>query len=223
MGLLRYISDNRNPKSLAVRLRRRRFAFFESLIAGLARPLRIIDIGGTEQFWQQMGLAGDDSLELTLVNLGPCDAQTANITCVVGDGRDLSAQYEDNSFDVVFSNSVIEHVPSDDEQQRMATEMRRLAPRYFVQTPNYYFPLEPHFLVPGFQWMPERLQALLLMRFSLGWVEKQADRESALRTARSVKLLRESELRALFPGCKIERERILGLTKSLVAYGGWDT
>lgn len=222
MGLLTKISDNRNPDSLAVRLRRKRFALFSALIADLPQPVRIVDVGGTEEFWCSMGLAGEPAVEITVLNLYPLECRAPNISSQVADARDLHGRFEDGSFDVAFSNSVIEHLSDPGDQRKMAEELRRLAPRYFVQTPNYYFPLEPHFLVPGFQWMPEALQILLLQRFRLGWAERAQDPAEARRTARSVRLLTEREFRALFPGCRIFRERVLGLTKSFIAYGGFD-
>lgn len=203
-------------------MRRRRFEFFLKLLSPLKEPVRIIDIGGTEQFWEQMGLAGTESVEITAVNLTPFEPRYPNVHSVIGNGCDLRELFQDNQFDVVFSNSVIEHVPNLAGQQKMAAEMMRLAPRYFVQTPNYYFPLEPHFLVLGFQWMPEALQVYLLMHFNLGWAGKHSDRQTAVNTARSVKLLRRRELSGLFPGCQIYCEKALGLNKSFVAYGGWD-
>ncbi|MGH7860878.1 MAG: methyltransferase domain-containing protein [Candidatus Dormibacteraceae bacterium] len=78
---------------------------------------------------------------------------------VIGDARDL-AQFQAQAFDVAFSNSVIEHVGGADDQRRMASEAMRVASHYFVQTPKHYFPIEPHFLVPGFQFMPSGLKAM---------------------------------------------------------------
>ncbi len=56
---LRAAADMSNATSLSAKLRRRRFAWFEALIANLPRPIRLIDIGGTETFWEKSGgLAG---------------------------------------------------------------------------------------------------------------------------------------------------------------------
>ena len=59
--------------------------------------------------------------------------------------------FKDKSFDAVFSNSVIEHVGTFEDQKMMANEVIRVTNFYFIQTPNLYFPIEPHFLVPFFQ------------------------------------------------------------------------
>ena len=103
----------------------------------------------------------------------------------------------------------------------MAAEIRRVAKRYFVQTPNRYFPLEPHFLTPGFQYLPLGARAWLVSHFSLGWYPRIADRAQARREVEQIVLLSERQVRTLFPDAEIYRERLLGVTKSFVAYSGW--
>ena len=101
--------------------------------------------------------------------------------------------------------------------EKMARNVRRLAPRYFLQTPDYWFPIEPHFRFPAFQWLPEYVRCQLLMRATLGWRGKQDSYEAALAQIRSVQLLTRSELAKLFPDARIVHERILGISKSLMA------
>jgi len=108
----------------------------------------------------------------------------------------------------VFSNSVIEHVPQD-LQAAFAAEISRVGQRYFVQTPNRNFPIEPHYQFPFFQFLPLRLQRALNRRFTLGWQKKGEWEEITLLSAR--------QLKRLFPDAEIHRERIFGLTKSLMA------
>jgi hypothetical protein len=128
-----------------------------------------------------------------------------------------------SSFDVVFSNSVIEHLgPRFADQKRMADEIRRVGKRYFVQTPNRYFPLEPHFLTPGFQFYPLDLRVWLVSNFNVGWYKRIPDKAKARREVESISLLSRDGVRRLFPGGRIYAEKIAGLTKSFVAYGGWD-
>jgi SAM-dependent methyltransferase len=202
-------------------MRRRRFAFFLSLLNGLPRPLRILDVGGTQEFWDMMGGQTMDEARVTLLNLGAQPVSSPKFESVVGDARDLS-RYPDMAFDVVFSNSVIEHLgPDFTDQKRMADEIRRVGKRYFVQTPNRYFPLEPHFLTPGFQFLPVRVRAWLVSNFNVGWYERIPDKAQAKREVESISLLSRRDLQRLFPGAQIYEEKILGLTKSFVAYGGW--
>lgn len=223
MSILSTLGDNRDAGSLATRMRRRRFAFFLSLLDKVNRPIKILDVGGTQAFWEMMGPDALGDAHITLLNLATQPVSGERFTSVAGDARDLS-RYRDSSFDVVFSNSVIEHLgPAFAEQQRMANEIRRVAKRYFVQTPNRYFPIEPHFLTPGFQFLPVTARAWLLSNFNLGWYKKIPDRREARREVESVALLSERQVRALFPAAEIYRERIAGLTKSFVAYYGWET
>jgi hypothetical protein len=213
------LADNRRADSLANRFRRRRFRFFEKLLAPLPAPVRILDVGGTEEFWRQMGAAEDPRLEITLLNLSAEHARAGELPAIAGDARELG--FGDREFDVVFSNSVIEHLGNEHDQRRMAAEVQRVGARYFVQTPNRWFPIEPHFLFPGFQFLPLSARVALVRRFALGYHDALPDRERARRAVTEIRLLGTRELCALFPGAAIYRERVLGLTKSLIAYGGW--
>lgn len=203
-------------------MRKRRFAFFLSLLRAVPRPSRILDVGGTREFWDMMGSEAVGDAHVTLLNLAAQPGSVRGFASVAGDARDLS-RYADSHFDVVFSNSVIEHLgPDFADQQRMADEITRVGKRYFVQTPNRYFPLEPHFLVPGFQFFPLSLRVWLVSNFNMGWYRRIPDKAKARREVESVSLLSRSDLRRLFPRAEIYEERIAGLTKSFVAYGGWE-
>jgi hypothetical protein len=201
-------------------LRRRRFALLESLLAPLPRPLRILDVGGTPAFWRGVGFADARDVEIVLLNRERVAVSGPPFASVVGDGRRMP-EFGDGAFDVVFSNSVIEHAGDPEDQRRMAREIRRVGRRYFVQTPNRHFPVEPHFVFPLFQFLPVSLRVHLLRRFSLGWVPRMPDAAEARAFVRSIRLLTRDELAALFPDATLHRERIGGLTKSFVAYGGF--
>jgi hypothetical protein len=90
-----------------------------------------------------------------------------------------------------------------------ASEIRRVGDRYFVQTPNRYFPIDPIYHLPFFQLLPHRLRRWLVDRFTLGMRGRDSEE--------LIELVRPRELRALFPDAEIHRERVLGLTKSLIA------
>jgi hypothetical protein len=217
LSLLRRIADNTDRDSPAGRARARRFAFFLALMADLPHPVRLLDVGGTPDYWRRMQ-APVDELELTILNRTVDPASDPRL--VQGDARSMP-QFESNAFDVVFSNSVIEHVGNRADQRAMAEEVRRVGKRYFVQTPNAWFPLEPHFLVPGFQFLPPRVRSVMIQRFDLGHIPRIPDAATADRYVRSIRLLNEKQLRVFFPDARIHRERIFGLTKSLMAVGGW--
>jgi SAM-dependent methyltransferase len=124
--------------------------------------------------------------------------------------------FHDCQFDIVYSNSVIEHVGAIDQMVRMASEVRRVGRRYFVQTPYRYFPVEPHFVFPMFQFLPLSIRTLLVQNFNLGWIARQPDRKQAANEVRSINLLSRRELQSLFPDGQMMEERLLGLTKSLI-------
>jgi hypothetical protein len=129
-----------------------------------------------------------------------------NVTVIEGDGTALP--FSDHEFPVAFSSSVIEHVPKR-LQAAFAAEIRRVSERYYVQTPNRFFPIEPHYQFPLFQFLPERVQRALNRRFALGFRPKGTFDEITLLSAR--------DMRRLFPDAQIHREKVFGLTKSLMA------
>lgn len=138
---------------------------------------------------------------------------------VAADGRSLP--FADQSFDIVFSNSVIEHVGSRDSQRQFANEVSRVGRRYWVQTPNRWFPVEQHLLTPFVHWLPKTCQKAIVMRLTI-WglmASVSPDRRSFYleHYLSTIRLLDRRELAALFPVARIIRERLLGLTKSLIA------
>jgi Methyltransferase domain len=217
---VRRLLDPTSPGSLSHRLRGQRFSRFEALAATLPRPLRLIDLGGTNDFWEQVGWAGRDDVRVTLVNLDPLPRVHENVEPVVGDVTSLSG-HADGSFDVAFSNSVIEHLFTRERQRAMANEVRRVGRAYWVQTPNYWFPVEPHFVFPAWQWLPRGLRVAALRRRGFGWTPRLPDREAAERAVDEIRLLRRRELAGLFPEAGILAERFAGLPKSWIAVYGF--
>lgn len=221
MRLAKSVLFNMTDGALSWQMRRTRFSLFRSLLASIPRPTRILDVGGTPEFWDRMGISEDSGVRVVLLNLERREVTRRCFTSVAGDARDLHP-FEEGEFDVVFSNSVLEHVGSYEDQRRMAAEVRRVGRRYFVQTPNRAFPIEPHFLFPGFQLMPTDAQVFLVRHFDLGWMKRRSSAEEALALVRSIRLLTEQEVRQLFPGATMVRESLLGLTKSFTVHDGWD-
>jgi Methyltransferase domain len=216
---IRRLADCDNDDSLSNRMRSRRFEMFERITASLERPLSILDIGGTNEFWAQRGWAGRDDVTITTVNLAQEPQVHANIHPLVADATDLS-DFDEKSFDVAFSNSVIEHLFTAEAQEAMARETRRVARAYWVQTPNYWFPMEPHFLVPGWQWLPEPARVAAIRRVRLGWRGPVQDVDAAREQVREIRLMRRSELARMFPGATLRPERFGGLVKSWIVLGG---
>jgi SAM-dependent methyltransferase len=211
------IGDNTNQESLASKMRRSRFTFFLDLLESVPKPISILDVGGTQIFWEMMGFTSSGQIRITLLNLELPQVDGSNFLGLVGDATNLSA-IRDQQFDVVFSNSVIEHVGDFEQQRCMASEIRRVGKRYFVQTPNYYFPIEPHYLFPAFQWLPESVRVGLIRHFDLGHIKRITDPTEAQEQVRSIRLLKRNELLKLFTDCNLYEEKFLGLVKSFVVY-----
>ena len=210
-------ADNRNPHSLASRMRLKRHTQFRDAILKLPRPLSILDVGGTEDIWKSIGFVDQPDIDITLLNIDAKISLHHNIICVVGDARDMKV-FRSGQFDVVYSNSVIEHVGELADMQKMAEEMRRVGKRYYVQTPYRYFPIEPHFLFPFFQFLPVTWRVGLLRHFHLGWIGREPDRRRAESIVRSVRLLSRREFQRLLPEAVISTEKFFGLPKSLLAW-----
>jgi hypothetical protein len=216
---LRRATDVSDPNSLSQRLRSRRFVAFERATAELPRPIRMIDIGGTVEFWRQRGWIGRDDVEITIVNLAADRCPAANVASVAGDATCLT-RFRTNSFDVAFSNSVIEHVGDRAQQQAMASEVRRVATAHWIQSPNFWFPMEPHFLVPGWQWLPEDVRVAILRRREVGHFGRSPAEADARQIVRGTQLLTQQQLQGMFPDSSLVPERFGCLVKSWTAVRG---
>ena len=177
---------------------------------------RVLDIGGTPSNWTLTPVQP----RLTILNLPRAhEAMPEGLGWVGGDGCALP--FGDASFDVVFSNSVIEHLGTPERQRQFAAEVARVGKGYYVQTPNRWFPVETHLLTPCVHYLPKRCQAPLVRRWTV-WAKltgilgerKHFYIEHYLA---DVHLLDGAALQVLFPRATVVRERFLGLTKSLTA------
>lgn len=198
-------------------MRRLRMGWLGELLECFEPPISVLDVGGTSTFWRLSAPTWLPLCRVTLLNLRPESVETLpGAVAVAGDARRMP-QFGDHSFDVCFSNSVIEHVGTLVDQQAMAREIRRVARGYFVQTPYRHFPIEPHFLVPCWQYLPTAIRSALFQRFELGWMGRQPDPFLARAEVEQVRLLNRREIAVLFPDATILSERVGPLTKSFVA------
>jgi hypothetical protein len=208
------------PEGADNRFRAQRFRLFKSLVDDILskqKSCRILDIGGTPEYWERFGNELDASrVDISVLNLAARPETFPHVKVLVGDARKMG-QFNDLSFDVIHSNSVIEHVGRWDDMASMAQEVRRLAPRYFVQTPYFWFPIEPHARFPLLHWMPESWRYRILMRRTCGFWQRREDVGSATRAIQSALLLDKQQMRFLFPDADVISEKFFGLTKSLIA------
>jgi ubiquinone/menaquinone biosynthesis C-methylase UbiE len=178
---------------------------------GINSETRILDVGGSHHIWMFLPVRP----KVVLVNLMPYSAQRDDFINVVGNARGLP--FKDHSFDVVFSNSLIEHLHTFDQQQRFAAECRRVASRYYVQVPNQRFFLEPHLLTPFIHWLPKVVRARLLRNFTIWGLVTRPTQEDCQHFVDEVRLLSKRDFSRMFPDAEIWHERILGMSKSLIA------
>jgi len=185
-------------------------------LLGITASTRILDVGGTPANWALLGVRP----QVTMLNLPRAmESGDDGLPWIFADGIELP--FRDKSFDVVFSNSVIEHVGDPLRQQQFAREIARVGVRYFVQTPNRWFPIEHHLLTPLIHFLPQPWQRRLVNRFTVWeWIARPRpdQREFFLEHyLRDIRLLDGRAMRRLFPGARLIRERFLGFTKSLIA------
>jgi len=212
MGVKNIFIGSELPNSFGNYFRSRRFKFLQKNFNLLKKPVRILDVGGTLTYWVNRGFDKQPGFEITLLNMKKSESIHENINYIVGDATDLS-QFADHSFELVFSNSVIEHLFSWESQVKMAKEAMRVGKYYYVQTPNKYFIIEPHYLLPCFQFLPKKTQLFILTKTKLSRMKKW-NPERAKDYVDEIRLLSKKEMKKLFPGCKVYIERVFGLAKS---------
>lgn len=195
---------------VAPRFRGKRMELFLRTFA-VTNETRIIDLGGAAATWETIG----PKPLVTMINQWGSPYATGRFNYVIADACNLDAS--DNTYDIAFSNSVIEHVGDYTRQQAFAREVRRIAPRYFVQTPYRYFPIEAHFMCLGIQFLPKPVFKRLVRWFSLWGIVTKPTRAEIEDLVSSIELLTARQMRELFPDARIVRERFLFLTKSLIA------
>ncbi len=220
MGIFKSLgTTDENQGAASARFRGRRFEYFRKLVQDFPRPIRVLDVGGTELYWKRMGVADGSDFQVTLLNLEQAPTSLPGFRSISGDACDLSNQ-DPKQYDLVYSNSVIEHVFTLENQQAMADGIRSLGLPYWLQTPNYWFPFEPHFHWLGWQWYPRWLRIALLRRVRCGMRGPVADLSRATSLVDEVRLMTATELLTCFPDATLFRERVGPLTKSLVVHSG---
>ena len=201
--------------------RSRRFPLIEQMIAEIHAKkgsCGIIDVGGRQEYWDPILPAlAKYNAHVTVTNLEKTQPDGANrFSFVYANACDMKV-FETGSFDLAHSNSMIEHVGTWSDMAAAASEIRRISKSYYVQTPYFWFPLEPHFRVPFYHWLPEQVRARMIMRAKLGYIGKAANLGDAMASVQSACLLDKRQFAYLFPDAEVGFERVLGLPKSLIA------
>lgn len=221
-GIASNIRRERIPASL-----RNIYLFFQGCFApnrfrllyrslGLDRHTRVLDLGGTSQYWNLAQRLGFPVPKVTIVNTtDPEDSTSNGLYWVKADARKVP--FKDLAFDAVVSNSLIEHLGDYASQQEFANEVRRLAPNYFIQTPNRNFPVEPHYLGPFIHWLPKSVQRSAIRNFTLYGILSRPSPYEVDEFLSELRLLTKTEMDNLFNGAHIICEKWLGMNKSIIA------
>jgi SAM-dependent methyltransferase len=198
---------------ISLRSRRRKFGLFMETMGPTAET-SVLDVGvddlafgdlsenegscGTLNFFEEMYPWPE---RLTAVGLHEGDRfRTSYPNARYVQGNALELPFEDASFDVVFSNAVIEHVGGEEEQRRFVAEALRVAPRAFITTPNRWFPIEVHTRLPLVHWLPDEASHRAYDLARKPWAKRN-------------RLLGPGSFEELFPGAV----RIVNLGMTLVA------
>jgi hypothetical protein len=196
--------------SFTHRFRQNRNEEFKRRFPNLA-DMRVLDLGGTAVSWRVLDLRPG---RVTIVNLGHADGPyepwmdvVHADACTGGFGK----------YDLVFSNSLLEHLGGHARRRQFVDVVQESASSWWIQTPYRYFPIEPHWLFPGFQFLPFRARLLVCQHWSTLHEPARKDRAEAAELVASTELISATEMRAYFPEGEIWYDRVAGLPKSLVA------
>lgn len=201
------------PRSLGARSRRRRWNTFRAHFPDI-ESMSVVDLGGTVEYWLRAPVR---PRAVHVLNLEDAPASVPDwITVDLGDATAADLPSRLGSYDLVYSNSVIEHVGGHERRKLFVANVTKLAPRHWIQTPYRYFPVEPHWVCPFMQYLPLGWRARLGKRWPLVHT-KARDLRSAVEAQLSVELLDITAMRYYFADSQIVHDRLAGLVKSVVA------
>ena len=177
-----------------------------SELMGLDQQKNILDLGGKPEIWDTVNEAHNIIFLNLPGELNETYSTHHNAQFMVGDACDVK-QFEDKKFDLVFSNSVIEHVGDREKIKQFVNEVKRLGQSYWIQTPAKIFPIEAHCGMPFWWYYPESLRQFFIKRWKKkvpAWTEM----------VEGTTVLSKTELRELFPEATFITEWSMGFPKS---------
>lgn len=211
-GLTARVLDTESSTSLSTTARRRRWEKFAESFPAIAE-MTVLDLGGRPEYWSN---APVQPRHVTVVNLDQHESSAA-VTSLVGNACSPPPEVMSRNYDLVVSNSLIEHVGGHQQRAALAEVVAAAAPRHWIQTPYRYFPIEPHWMAPGMQFLPFAARVQMSRRWPLGHRRGNGSYDQAVGLVSEVDLIGLAQMRAYFPHSLIWKERMGGLIKSLVA------
>lgn len=218
------LTDYSNPNSLGSKLRKKRSKLLVNLLDSIYEEngsVSILDAGGRNTYWDILedGYLEKIKAKITILNIPSEKAgtNTKSITHFKGDACNMP-QFTDNQFDLIHSNSVIEHVGPWKKICEFAHESQRVSKHHFIQTPNFWFPIEPHYMSLFHHWLPRPLRIWSHRHLTMGYSKPTKDINTAIqRTENEPYLLNKDAMAFLYPNCNICHERFFLFSKSLIA------
>lgn len=203
--------------------RKRKLDLFNSIIMPTENT-RVLDVGAEVDPSGAEGLQFIDFYpwknRISAINLSPAHISSIKrlypeVEAVIGDACELP--WPDNYFDVVYSNAVIEHLGSLERQQKMAAEIMRVGKRWFVTTPNRWYPFEFHLRLPFVTWLPNHGYLWAGRIVSYNHVKRKY---TFGKKVDGLRLMNARELKHCFPDSKIIKQRVTFMAETLIVVGG---
>jgi ubiquinone/menaquinone biosynthesis C-methylase UbiE len=173
---------------------------------------KILDLGGMPWSSFCKDLA---HCEVTYLNLYPVEFAAPKLPHVNHHyvcANACQIPFSDRYFDIVFSNSLIEHVGDFAAQTQVAREIYRVGQSYWIQTPYKHFPIEPHYNFPFYQYLPQLLRKVVHDTWGFSWSKKYG------LPYEEIFLLDRQQMQQLFSDAHFYEEKLFFLTKSLTAF-----
>ena len=213
----RYLVDDENASSLAARARAQRWEALLARFPGLS-DMRVLDLGGRVSNWAKAPVCPE---QVVILNIEDQPESFDQFEVINGDACSPPIELQSEQFDLVYSNSVLEHVGGHYRRQQFAETVRQYGSRYWIQTPYRYFPIEPHWVFPGMQFLPVTARSAISARWPLGWAHHLSDppkgKMAHVALVMEVELMSKTEMLQYFPDSTVVGERFAGWTKSLIA------
>jgi ubiquinone/menaquinone biosynthesis C-methylase UbiE len=190
---------------LQYRSRRRKFELFMNVLRPTAQDL-VLDCGGGDSSYFEALYPWPE--RIVVLDIARANQQPGASMPVCADG--LYLPFRDQTFDIIWSNAVVEHVGDFTRQRQFARELRRVGRSYFVTTPWKGFPIELHYKLPLYQFVPKIAQRWLSRRYAIGWYPKGQWED--------INLLWQRQLQLLFPDARVFKHQITPWPETLIAY-----
>jgi hypothetical protein len=196
--------------------RKKIYNFFDKKISNLKLVNKILDIGTSpvdNEYQNYLIHQYPHKKKITCVSnvkLNKIKQRYPEIKTLQCDGKKIPLK--NNSFDIVISNATIEHVGNKKNQTKFIKETVRLTKQLvFISTPNRYFPIDFHTLIPLIHLLPKKIHRFILKKIGLDFFSKESN----------LNLLSDYELRNICQNLKIKnftinKIRILGFCTNLV-------